>query len=163
MREDENEICVLTWQGVLEPQYRNAFDRWLRAQRHHRACEFVATGDRRNLLVLSVGDDIKQLFDTAASNGRDDAKLSAMSPDRINHRGLLSDKQMPRAMKYQTTLLFRCLGRHKPHVGPADRLAYRLGISGIVLLSFDVGLHIGGRHQTHIVSQCLKLACPMVR
>ena len=42
MREDENEICVLTWQGVLEPQYRNAFDRWLRAQRHHRACEFVA-------------------------------------------------------------------------------------------------------------------------
>ena len=42
MREDENEICVLTWQGVLAPQYRDAFDRWFRAQRHHRACEFVA-------------------------------------------------------------------------------------------------------------------------
>ena len=42
MREDENETCVLTWQGVLTPQYRDAFDRWFRAQRHHRACEFVA-------------------------------------------------------------------------------------------------------------------------
>jgi hypothetical protein len=36
MREDENEICVLTWQGVLERQYRYEFDRWLRAQRHVR-------------------------------------------------------------------------------------------------------------------------------
>jgi len=42
MREDENEICVLTWQGVLAPQYRDAFDRWRRARRHYRACEFVA-------------------------------------------------------------------------------------------------------------------------
>jgi hypothetical protein len=27
----------------------------------------------------------------------------------------------------------------------------------------DVGLHIGWRHQTHGVSKCLKLTCPMVR
>jgi hypothetical protein len=44
------------------------------------------------LLVRSVGDDIKQLLDTAAPNRRDDAKLSAMSADRVNQRGLLSDK-----------------------------------------------------------------------
>src|SRR5207248_9981192 len=93
-----------------------------------------------------VGDSIKQLLDTAAPDPRNDAKPSAMSSDRIDHRGLLSNKQVPRAMKYQTTLLFWCFGRHKPHVGPADRLAYRLGISGIVLLSFDVWLHIGRRH-----------------
>jgi hypothetical protein len=51
-------------------------------------------------------------------------------------------------------------------IGPgvfSDRPTYSLSISGIVLLSLDVGLHIGGPHQTHIVSQCLKLACPMVR
>jgi hypothetical protein len=39
MREDENQICVLTWHGVFEP---SRWDRWLRAQRHRRACELVA-------------------------------------------------------------------------------------------------------------------------
>src|SRR5215470_5921195 len=42
MREEDNAVCVLTWEGVLEPQYRDAFDRWVRAQRYRRACEFVA-------------------------------------------------------------------------------------------------------------------------
>src|SRR5215469_14664241 len=95
---------------------------------------------------LFVGDATKQLLDTPAADRRNDAKLSAMGSDRIDHRGLLSNKQVPRAMEHQTTLLFWCLGRHKPHVGPADRLAYRLGVSGIVLLSFDIGLHIARWH-----------------
>jgi hypothetical protein len=83
----------------------------------------VPIGDLWNLLPVCVGDDIKQLFDTPAPDRRNDPKLSAMGSDRVNHRGLLSNKQMLRAMKHQTTLLFWCLGWHKPHVGPADRLA----------------------------------------
>jgi hypothetical protein len=51
MREEDNEVCVLTWQGVLAPQYRDAFVRWFRAQRHHRACEFVA----RQLALKAAG------------------------------------------------------------------------------------------------------------
>src|SRR6516225_1443683 len=104
----------------------------------------TGTGNLWNLLVLRIGDDIKQLLNTLTADRRNDAKLSAMSPDCIDHRGLLSNKQVPRAMEHQTALLLRCLGWHKPHVGPADRLAYRLGVSGIVLLSFDVRLHIVG-------------------
>ena len=115
-----------------------------------------------NLLPACVGDDIKQLLDAAASDRRNDAKLRAMGPDCVDHRGLLSNKQVPRAMEHQTTLLFRCLSRHKPHVGSTDRLAYRLGVSGIVLLSFDVRPHISPRHQLYIVSQCLKLAGPIM-
>src|SRR5215469_5241420 len=106
----------------------------------------TGTGNLWNLLVLRIGDDIKQLLNTLTADRRNDAKLSAMGSDCIDHRGLLSNKQVPRAMEHQAALLFRCLGWHKPHVGPADRLAYRLGISGIVLLSFDIGLHIGRWH-----------------
>ena len=41
---------------------------------------------------------VEQLLDTIASDRRDDAKLGKMGPDRINHRGLLANEQMPRAM-----------------------------------------------------------------
>jgi hypothetical protein len=38
---------------------------------------------------------------------------------------------------------------HEPHGCPGDGLADRLGICRIVLLTFDVGLHVGWRHQAH--------------
>src|SRR5204863_8704700 len=95
---------------------------------------------------LLIGNDIKQFLDTAAADRRKDAEFGAMSPDCIDQRGLLSNEQVTRAMQHQTTVLFRCFDWHKSHVGPADRLAYRLSVSGIVLLSFDVRLHIRGRH-----------------
>ena len=62
-----------------------------------------------------------------------------MGADRIDHRGLLADEQMARAMERQAALLLGCLGRDEPHIGPGDGLADRLRIRGIVLLPFDVG------------------------
>ena len=58
----------------------------------------TGTGNLWNLLVLRIGDDIKQLLNTLTADRRNDAKLSAMSPDCIDHRGLLSNKQVPRAI-----------------------------------------------------------------
>ena len=46
----------------------------------------------------------------------------------------------------------------KPHVGPADRFADRLGIHGIILMALDVGLRIGRRHQANGVAECLEFA-----
>jgi hypothetical protein len=84
-------------------------------------------------------------------------------PDHINHRGLLADEQMARAIKHQATLLLGRLGSDEPHVGPGHRFADRLRIGSIVLLPFDVRLHIGRRHQPHGVTERLELARPMVR
>ena len=70
---------------------------------------------------------------------------------------------MAGTMKYQAALLLPCLGRDEPHVGPADCLADRLGVRGIVLLPLHVGLHVGRRHQTHPMSKRLQLARPIVR
>jgi hypothetical protein len=41
-------------------------------------------------------------------------------------------------MERQAALLLRRLGRDKPHVGPGDCLADRLGINRIVLVSLYV-------------------------
>jgi hypothetical protein len=55
--------------------------------------------------------------------------------DRIDHRGLLTDEQVTGTTEGQAALLLRRLGRDKPHVGPGDCLADRLGINRIVLVS----------------------------
>src|SRR5712672_3317563 len=70
---------------------------------------------------------------------------------------------MSGAMKHQTALLLGRLGRHKSHVWPGDRFANRFRISRIVLLSFDIGFHVGGRHQAHGVAQRLKFTRPIMR
>src|SRR3979411_705567 len=83
--------------------------------------------------------------------------------DRVNYRGLLADEQMACAVKHQAALLLGRLGWHKPHVGSGDRLANRLSVSCIVLLTLDVGLHVSRRHQSHGMAKRLEFARPMVR
>jgi hypothetical protein len=70
---------------------------------------------------------------------------------------------MARAMKHQAALLLGRLGLDKPHVGPGDGFADGLGVSGIVLLSLDVRLYVGRRHQAHGMAERLELARPMMR
>src|SRR5262249_57816293 len=124
-------------------------------------CETRASYSR-NAFVSWIGDRVEQLLNTAAPNRRDDPELGKMSPDRIDHRSLLTDEQMARAVKHQPTLLLGRLGRHKSHVGPGDRLANRLCVGRVILLPFDVGLHVGRRHQPHGVTQYLELAGPVM-
>ena len=120
----------------------------------------------RNLghpFVTWIGDDAKQFLDTIASDWRDDPELRKMGTDRIDHRGLLTDEEMARAMEHQAALLPGRLGLDEPHVRPGDRFADGLGVSGIVLLSLDVRLHVGRRHQAHRVPERLQLARPIMR
>ena len=88
----------------------------------------------------------KRQREILAADRRDDPKLGKMGPDRIDHRGLLADEQMARAVEHQAALLLGRLGRDEPHRRPRDCLADRLRVSGIVLLPFDVGLYVGRRH-----------------
>jgi len=81
-----------------------------------------------------------------------------MGADRVDHGRLLPDEEMARAMQHQAALLLGGLGLHEPHVGPGDRLADRLGVSGIVLLPLDVGFDIDRRHQTYCVPERLERA-----
>lgn len=44
--------------------------------------------------------DTKELFDTPASDRRNNAELGKMSADRVDHSGLLPDEQMAGPVKH---------------------------------------------------------------
>jgi hypothetical protein len=135
----------------------------LEAEQLNAECGKAGAGNFRHPPVARVGNNMQQFRDSFTPDRRDNAELGEVSSDRINHSRLLADEQMACAMKHQAALLLRCLGWHKPHVGSGDRLANRLCVGHIVLLPFDVGLHVSRRHQPHRVTQCLKFARPMMR
>ena len=66
-----------------------------------------------------------------------DPELGKMGSDCIDHRGLLTDKQMARSLQHQATLLLWGLGWHEPHVGPGDRLAGGLRVGRVILLPLE--------------------------
>ena len=47
----------------------------------------------------------EQFLDSVTTDRRNDPELGKMSPDRIDHRGLLTDEQMARAVQHQAALL----------------------------------------------------------
>jgi len=110
-------------------------------------CGKARTSNLWHPFVVPVGHDMQQFRNSIAPYRCDDAGLGKVSPDRINHRGLLADEQVACAVKHQAALLLRRLGWHEPHVGSGNRLANRLCVRCIVLLTLDVGLHVSWRHQ----------------
>src|SRR5258705_7566924 len=125
-------------------------------------CQETRASHLRNSLIVWIGYDVEQLLDTVASDRCNDPELGKMGLDRIDHRGLLADEQVARAVQHQAALLLRSLGRHEPHVGPGDCLANRLSVGHVVLLPFDVGLYVGWWHQSHGMAKRLKFARPMM-
>jgi hypothetical protein len=92
-----------------------------------------------------------------------DAKLGKVGSNCVDERSLLADEEMPCTVEHQTGLLVGCLRRHKPHAWPLRRLTNGLGIGSIVLLAFQVGLHVGWRHQSNSVTESLQFARPVMR
>jgi hypothetical protein len=52
--------------------------------------------------------------------------------------------------------------RHETHRWPRHRFADCAGVIGVILATFDVGLHISWRHQLNRVTECLKLPTPLM-
>ena len=81
----------------------------------------------------------------------DDPELGAVAADGVDQHGPLAHQKLARPMQHQHALPLGTLDRHEPHGRPLHRLADRLGVGGVVLLAPDVGLHVGRRHQPHLV------------
>src|SRR5262249_6624631 len=82
---------------------------------------------------------------------RHNTEFGHMRPQGIDHLGPLPHQQIARAMLHQLTLLLGRFHPYKTHAGASDRLADRLRVSGIILVTLDVSLHILRRHQTHLM------------
>src|SRR5436309_1597704 len=65
-------------------------------------------------------------------------------------------------MQQLRRLLLGRLDRHKPHRRARNRFANRFGIGGVVLVAFDVRLHILRRHQPHLMPKRAQLARPVM-
>jgi hypothetical protein len=107
--------------------------------------KIIRTGTRRysgsllrHAFVIWISDYFEQRLHAIASDRRNDPELGKMGTDGVDHRGLLADEQMARAMEHQAALLLGRLGLDEPHGCPGDRFADGLSVSGIVLLPLDV-------------------------
>jgi hypothetical protein len=67
------------------------------------------TANLRHPFVARIGNNMQQFGDAFAPDRRDNAELGKVSPDRVNHRGLLTDEQMACAVKHQAALLLKRL------------------------------------------------------
>jgi len=66
-------------------------------------------------------------------------------------------------MQHQAGLLLFRFCRYETHRWPRHRFADCGGVIGVILATFDVGLHIAWRHQLSRVTECLELSAPMMR
>src|SRR3954454_12547077 len=72
-----------------------------------------------------------------------------MSAQRVDQLRLLSNQRLAHPVDRQRALLFLGLDRNKPHARPLHRLADRLGVGPVVLLTLHVRLDVLRRHQPH--------------
>ena len=93
---------------------------------------------------------------------RDDAELGQVRAQCIDGLCALTDEEIANAVLHELCLLLRSLYRHSTDCRTLDGLTARRGIDGIVLVALDVGFHILGRHQPHIVPELLELARPIM-
>ena len=63
--------------------------------------------------------------------------------------------------RFRTRLLDR-FDLHKTHGRPPYRLADRLGVSSVVLVTLDVGLYVFRRHQTNLVAKLREFTRPIM-
>jgi hypothetical protein len=70
------------------PAYTAPSQQWLTGQRQRTLYRPPSVCELGHSPVASIGGDGKQLFNPFASYRRDDAELSHVSPDGIDHRGL---------------------------------------------------------------------------
>ena len=133
------------------------------------ARKLVAQYQQRRARDLGQGRDgagahlVKKVHDPARSLRRDQPELRAMPTDGVDQLGALTHQKLAGTRKHQHTLAFRALDRHEPHRRSGHRFAYRFGIGGVVLLTAKISLHIGRRHQAHLMAQRPDLPRPMVR
>src|SRR5260370_9448985 len=63
------------------------------------------TANLRHPFVARIGNNMQQFGDSLTPDRRDNAELGKVSPDRVNHCGLLASHHMKCAVKHQAALL----------------------------------------------------------
>ncbi len=109
------------------------------------------------------GEDARQLgTQEALSLPNRNATLQQEGTDLIDDAGALADQSLANTMQRLQVELLCGLRRYKLHRWALYRLGDRLRITEVVLLSLRVGPHVFRRHQSGVVTKCLKPATEMM-
>jgi hypothetical protein len=128
----------------------------------HKGCQCHADG-RRQLHPIVV-QHLCQTIHPLLALPNNNSELSKISSDGTRRHGSLTNQQAPCSMKHQKPWFSTLLIETNPMLGASKRFADCGCVSDVVLGSSPyVGLYICRRHQSHIVSKPLDLACPVVR
>ena len=104
----------------------------------------------------------RQAVDMSGPLGRNHAELREVAAQRVDRLGALTHQQIAYPEQHPPTLLLRRLDRHKIHRRTRCRLADRLGVRCVVLLTLDVRLDILWWDQPHRVTQIADLPAPVM-
>ena len=91
-----------------------------------------------------------------------DPDLGEMPAQAVEDLGTLPHQHLAHLVVHQHCLIIDGADLDEAHRGTRHRLADRRRISSIILLPFNVWLHIGWRHQPDVVSQCREFAAPVM-
>ena len=123
----------------------------------------AAPRQRRDAIIVAIGDHREQLLDLGQADPRHNAELRHVCPERIDQHGSLANQELARPMHHQHALPFSALHRDKAHGRPCDRLADRLRIGRIVLVTLHIGLYIARWHQLDLMTQRHDRSRPVMR
>src|SRR5262245_14551957 len=118
---------------------------------------------KSNLGRPVIRNDRQQRLNPLPPLRRHNTEFGHMRPQRIDHLGPLAHQQIAGSMLHQLTLLLGRLDAYEAHGWASDRLADRLGISGIIFVTLDISLYILRWHQAHLMAKLRQFACPVVR
>ena len=116
----------------------------------------------REHLRFELAHAAMQLVHPPDALARHDAELAKQTARGVDRCRPLPHQQRPNSVSCQDALLLARLDRDEAHVRPAHRLADRLGVGSIGLVTLDVGLDVLRRDQAHGVTKPDELARPMV-
>src|SRR5215218_4335844 len=101
---------------------------------------------------IAVEQSDQILLKPSSSLRNHDAALEEHGTELVDQRRALADQARPGPVQDLRVELRLALQLDEAHGGPGRGFGDRLGIALVVLLGFDVGLHVLGRHQPHLVT-----------
>ena len=116
-------------------------------------------GLSRNRRIVNVRCE---LLEAVNALRRDNPELGQVCPHCIREHCALTHEQLARAVKHQHRLVLGRFNGHESHGGSRHCFRDRRSIGGVGLIALDIGLHVAGRHQAHVVAKRHQLACPIV-
>jgi hypothetical protein len=102
-------------------------------------------GQREHSGVICPDQLRQQISDAMNAFGGDNAELGEVALQSVHQSRPPLDGQLTGAAHYQRRLLLGHFDLHEVHVGPSDRVAGCLGISGISLSALHISFDVGGR------------------